>query len=231
MVLAHFHFEEKDSPTGKITAVYKDGKPLTDGMRLEMPDAIVQTYFKSALRNLSRMTQSEDDQEDNRHHGVQAFLMSLVGLEAFLNVYFHMIGREKNLPEIVDMATKRKINVETKIAHLPFKAFGLHLAGQKTLNKKARELYDLRSAIVHPKWEQSSFSMPGIVISGMVDNFQRAFEDQEFCRDALCWCALIIARIGMLQNPTSDYFVTRWTTLHETNKTLSDALGIPELEA
>ena len=41
--------------------------------------------------------------------------MSLVGLEAFLSVHFHMVGIEKDLPKVIDLATKRNANVETKI--------------------------------------------------------------------------------------------------------------------
>jgi hypothetical protein len=71
--------------------------------------------------------------------------------------------------------------------------------------------------------------MPGLIIQGVSDNFQRAFEDQDFCRTALNWCLLVVARIGVLQWPGEpDAFILRWTSLGETNASLSAALSLPE---
>lgn len=99
---------------GRLNAVYKDGVKITQAVHLEMPQAIVQTYFKAALRNL-RVMKPGLEREVLRLYGLQAFLMSLVGLEAFLSVHFHMVGIEKDLPKVIDLATKRNANVETKI--------------------------------------------------------------------------------------------------------------------
>src|SRR6478609_1233654 len=98
--MPHFVFDLNEDES--INAIYKDGLKLETGTRLEMPVAIVQTYFGAALRALARMTESDDDREDNRSHGLQAFLMSLVGTEAFLNVFFHQVGREKGLAKVID---------------------------------------------------------------------------------------------------------------------------------
>ena len=95
--VAHFTFDLK--PDGSISQIYKDGEPFETGTRLEMPTVIVQTYFKSALRNLHQMTASDEDRDENRQYGLQCFLMSLVGTEAFINVFFHR-GEPFCVPEI-----------------------------------------------------------------------------------------------------------------------------------
>lgn len=225
--MAVINFEYDDDGSGRIKAIYREGKQLTKGIRLEPPSAIVQTYFKAAFRNCRAMTENEDDREDNRHNGLQSFLMSLVGLEAFLNIHFHMVGREKNLPEVIKAVTVGKSTVENKIKNLSYTCYNKHLADQKLISKKIRELYDLRSAIVHPKWEPMTLGMAEMVIDGMSDNFQQAFEDREFVRESMRWCLLVVARVGLLNSPeTADLFMKRWTTLSDTNETLSRDLGI-----
>lgn len=224
--MPHFVFDLNEDES--IKAIYKDGVKLETGTRLEMPVAIVQTYFRSAIRALARMTESDDDREDNRQHGLQAFLMSLVGTEAFLNVFFHQVGREKGLAKVIDLANKDRVPIEHKLSHLPRQAFGSQLPAQKRLNVKMRELYDLRSKIVHPRWQPSSLQMPGLAIGDLVENYQQLFEDREFCRDALRWCLLVVARIGLHSRAgLGDQFVYFWTTIADTNATLSEALGVP----
>ena len=226
--MAHFVFQLNEDET--IRSIHKDGVLVATATRLEMPVAIVQTYFKSAIRDLAQMTLDDADRDANRHHGLQCFLMSLVGVEAFLNVFFHQVGRERNLPAVIDLANKDKATIEHKIAHLPRQAYGTPLVAQKRLTKKMRELYDLRSKIVHPKWQPSMMSMPGLVIDGMVENFQMVFEDRDFCREALRWCLLVIARIGIhaAEGAPNDHFVQHWTSIADTNTMLSAALDVPE---
>lgn len=225
------HFEFDFNEDGSIHAIYKDDKPYESGITLEMPNAIVQTYFASALRNLAKMKLSDDPNEDagpdNRHYGLQSFLMSLVGTEAFINIYFHLAGLEKALPDVVDLATKDR-PIEHKLAHLPRLTFGTPLPASKKLCAKIRELYNLRSNIVHPKWTPSSLSMQGMMIAGLVDNQQKLFEDREYCREALRWCLLVVARIGVHSGAAEhSQFVNYWTKIADTNETISAALGIP----
>lgn len=226
--MPHFTFDIGDDDI--VRGVYKDGVLIETEARLEMPHMVVQTYFRSAILALHGMTADDNDREANRRHGVQCFLMALVGTEAFLNIFFHVVGRERKLPKVVDLATKDKAAIEHKVAHLPRLAYGTPLPAQKRLNKKMRELYDLRSLLVHPKWVPSSVAMPGMMIDGMVDNPQKLFEDRDFCREALRWCLLVIARIGIHaagNNVPNERFVWQWTSLADTNAALSDALGIP----
>ena len=64
--MPHFVFDINEDDT--IRAVYKDGVLIETGARLEMPMAIIQTYFKSAFHDLQRMTSNADDREENRRH-------------------------------------------------------------------------------------------------------------------------------------------------------------------
>lgn len=65
----------------------------------------------------------------------------------------------------------------------------------------------------------------------MVDNYQQLFEDRDFCLEALRWCLLVVARVGMLNSTaTTDIFVKHWTTFADTNATLSRDLGVAEEE-
>lgn len=224
--MSHFEFDFNED--GSIHAIYKDGEPYERGISLETPNSLVRTYFETAMRELAAM-KSDDDPDyysaDNRSHGLQSFLMSLVGTEAFLNVYFHVAGLQSGSDAAVDLATNDK-TIEHKLAHLPRLIWGEPLQGSKKLCAKIRELYSLRSNLVHPKYAPSSISMQGMIIAGLFDNPQKLFEDREFCREALRWCLLVVARVGVRGNPTDTRFVEFWTGVSDTNADLSVALGI-----
>lgn len=225
--MPHFEFVYQDDGSERIKFVLKDGQPTTKTVRLEMPNAIVQTYFKASFANLRKMTTNDDDREGNREFGLQSFLMSLTGLEAFSNVFFHLAGMERNLPDVVKACRTGEQTVEHKIKNLATACYGKSIADGKMINRKVRELYDLRSAIVHPKWEPVSLDMGGVAFAGMSDNFQQLFEDREYVREALRWCLLVVARVGLLAgSETGSGFVMRWTSLTDSNETLSEQLGI-----
>jgi hypothetical protein len=101
------------------------------------------------------------------------------------------------------------------------------LPHSKKLCAKMRTLYDLRSNLVHPKFTPSSVAFDGWMYAGLAENPQKLFEDSEYCREALRWCLLVIARIGVHSGTTRWDFVYNWTMISETNETLSEALDIP----
>lgn len=145
-------FQVYQDSDGTVRRILKDGLPYEQNLKLEAPFTIVQTYFLAAKRNLDIMT-SGADQDSLRYHGLQAFLMSLVGLEAFLNVFFHLKSLETGDEAVKDHATSDE-SVESKLAGLPKRAYGKPLSGQKFLNRKIRELYDLRSRSFTPNGYQ-----------------------------------------------------------------------------
>jgi hypothetical protein len=225
--MPHFYFETDGE--GRVAHIYRDGAPQEGPVTLETPQAVVQSYFSAALRSLRAMNIDMLDRE-LRDYGLQSFVMSLTGLEAFVNVYFHRRGFAEGNAELMRRADERR-PVEHKLSHLPRLAFGSNLPDQRMLNRKVRELYSLRSTIVHPKLELSSMRYENIAINGMVQNFQKAFEDPEFCREALQWCLLIVGRVGLAAQEMGDMFVTYWTTVRECDATLSGALGISAASA
>src|SRR3546814_13988543 len=94
------------------------------------------------------------DGAENRRHGLHAFLMSLVGTEAFLNVYFHVARLQTVSDKVVDLATNEK-TIEHKLAHLPNLLWGAPLNGSTNLIGKVSELSNLHSNLVHPKYAPS----------------------------------------------------------------------------
>lgn len=224
------HYELDMDEQGNTRAIYKDGE-LIESVNLESPNSFVQTYFAAAVRNLAAMKNVDEDPygdvaRDNRHFGVQCFLMSLLGVEAFLNIYFHQVGLERGLENVIDLANSDRA-IEHKLAHLPRQAFGTTLPHSKKLCGRMRSLYDLRSRLVHPKFTPSSVVFDGWMYAGFAENEQKRFEDSEYCREALRWCLLVIARIGVHSGTTRWDFVYNWTMISETNETLSEALNIP----
>src|SRR3546814_4957349 len=114
------HFELDLDQDGAALSIYKDGELIDGAISLESPNSIVQTYFVSAVRNIDAMTVGDnpdgDRARDHRHFGLQAFLMSLVGTEAFLNIYFHQLGNLQGLDDVIDLARSDK-PIEHKLGH------------------------------------------------------------------------------------------------------------------
>lgn len=94
---------------GTIRQTYKDGMPIP-GAKLEMRESIVQTYFKACEKNLLEMKKITDDSDLRRLFGLQSFLMSLLGVEAFLNVFFHAVAREKKPRRCLEYSPKASID-------------------------------------------------------------------------------------------------------------------------
>ena len=220
-------FEIHQDQDGVVQRILKDGDPFDGHLRLELPHAIVTAYFSAATQNLSAMN-SDASVQVLRLHGLQCFLMSLVGLEAFINIFFHLRSRETHDEAMRGHATSNK-TVESKLAGLPRRGYGKPLHGQKLLNRRIKELYALRSAIVHPKWEPVSATFTaGFNFDGLVQNFQAQFENRDFCYETMKWCLVVVCRVGSLAGATpNEAFCRRWTGISIDNEYLSTSLGIP----
>lgn len=193
--MPHFTFISNDDDT--IAQVLKDGQPYDEGVKLEPAWQIVSTYFKLAGGNLKPMAKTADD-EARRFHGLQAFLMSLTGVEAFTNIFFQLLADELNKPDLLKKVRQQGPLVPRLTACIGL-AFDAPLENQAMLLQRVRELYQLRNQIVHPRWDPASITIVSeypIMISGLAQNFQRTFEDVTFCHEAFFWCLLLIARIG-----------------------------------
>ena len=188
--------------------------PHADAVRLEPAYAIVSTYFKLAGGNLRPMI-CDVDAEMRRFHGLQAFLMSLTGVEAFTNVFFLLHGREHSNPAVLQINAERHGPLVPRIDRLIDSAFGAAIIDQARILQRIRDLYQLRNEIVHPRWEPASMTLGGaatIHIEGLCQNFQSTFESPEFCREAYLWCLLLVMRIGQAAgNANPESFCFFWT--------------------
>lgn len=208
------HFTLLTNDDGSIRQILRDGQPHDRAVRLEPAYNIVSTYFKLAAGNLRPMAGAPDD-EMRRFHGVQAFLMSLVGVEAFTNVFFQLLAGERNNSELLARVNLRHGPLAQRLLDCIDLAFGQPLDGQDLLIQRIRELYRLRNQIVHARWDPASMTLGGTVpifIQGMSQNFQATFEDEVFCREAFFWCLLLVSRVARAAgNEAVDAFCFFWT--------------------
>lgn len=210
--MPHFTFELNED--GTILQMLKDGNPYQKEVKLEQLFSIVTIYFKLAQHNLFQMTELERSDE-RRSYGLQAFLMSLTGLEAFINTYFHLRGRQLNNSKIVRRVAQSHGSLSKKISELIELSPDGPIHDQDQLIARIFELSQIRNDIVHPRWVPSSLIASGvspISIQGLVENRQAMFEDEKLCREALFWCLLVVARIAAARNNKDvSGFMFHWT--------------------
>jgi len=220
---------------GSIKQIYKDGQPYNQAVRLERPFDLVSIYFKAARGNLSEM-RDEANSESLRSYGLQSFLMSLTAVEAFTNVFFHMYADEHQRADIKNRGHK-KDSLLKRLEDLIQLSFGAPLEDHDVILGKIKELYQLRSDTVHPRFDPSSIAMTvpmPILIQGMTVNFQAVFDDHDFCMEAHLWCMLLVARIAKAAG-THDLsaFYFQWTGTIQglTEDYLLDRLGLKTNES
>jgi hypothetical protein len=226
--MAHYHLETNDD--GSIRRILRDGETNSTSVSLEQLFSIVTLYFKVAGSNL-QLLEKEDSKPLRRAYGVQAFIMSLTGVEAFTNTYFKLRGDELADPRLAERVGKRHGSVTRKIEELLAMTPEGTIENQATIIARLHELSLLRNTLVHPQWEPASITLAGtvpVMIQGLVHNFQAAFEEPPFCREALMWCLLLVARIGKASgNADLSSFLYRWTGIYGlTEVQLMSELGI-----
>lgn len=226
--MAHYHLETNDD--GSIRRILRDGEPNPTSVSLEQLFSIVTLYFKVAGSNL-QLLEKEDSKPLRRAYGVQAFIMSLTGVEAFTNTYFKLRGDELADPRLAERVGKRHGSLTRKIEELLAMTPEGTIEDQATIIARLHELSLLRNTLVHPQWEPASMTLGGtapVMIQGLVHNFQAAFEDPSFCREALMWCLLLVGRIGKARgNADLSAFLFHWTGIHGlTEAQLMSELGL-----
>ena len=87
--MAHYHLETNDD--GSIRQILRDGEPNPASVSLEQLFSIVTLYFKVAGSNL-QLLEREESPPLRRAYGIQAFIMSLTGVEAFTITYLMLGG-------------------------------------------------------------------------------------------------------------------------------------------
>jgi hypothetical protein len=225
-----FIFETNDD--GTIRRVLKNGSLHDHPIVLEQHFSVVVTYFKIARRNLNSLAKIED-QANQRYHGLQSFLMSMTGLEAFTNTYFQQRAEELGKANMLARIERRDGSITSKIADLLEMSGDGPLIDQDALIQRLFELSQLRNEMTRPRWQPSELVVTGqvpIIFEGLVENRQALFEDIDFCREALNQCLLLVARvaqsIGVEFVPS---FLFHWTGHYEISlQTILSELGLPE---
>lgn len=210
--MAHYHIETNHD--GSVRQILRDGEPHGQAVKLEQLFSVVTLYFKLATSNLQLLEQ-EQSAPLRRAYGVQSFLMSLTGVEAFTNTFFRLRGDELGDAEMIARVGQRHGSVTRKIEDLLARTPEGGIDEQALIIGRLHELSLLRNALVHPQWEPASMTLASdasITISGLVSNFQAAFEDPAFCREALMWCLLFVARVAKARgNADASPFLFHWT--------------------
>ena len=210
-------FVIKFKEDGTVSQIYKDGYPHNEAVKLEQLFSVVKIYFELCRLNLKQMAEQSDD-EGRRYFGIQSFLMSLTGLEAFTNTFFHLRGEEVGSGAILRRVAQSHCSLSKKIKELTELSPDGPLVDEDMLLDKVFALSRLRNEIVHPRWEPSSLLVDGhapVSIRGLVYNSQAAFEDMEFCDEAFTWCLLVIARIGQARGSQDvSGFMFHWTGMY-----------------
>lgn len=209
--MPHFAFKTNDD---SIKQIYKDGQPHDKAVKLEPLFSIVTIYFKLAEFNLDEVgKQAEGD--GRRFFGVQSFLMSLIGLEAFTNTFFHLRAEELGSEAIRERVSQPHGSLSKKIKELVELTLDGPLVDQDRLIDQVFNLSQLRNEIVHPRWVPSSLVIDGQVqvkVDGLVENSQAIFEEAQFCHETLMWCLLVVARIAQAHgNEEVSGFMFHWT--------------------
>lgn len=210
--MAHYHIETNDD--GRVRRILRDGEPHGQAVKLEQLFSIVTLYFQVSDSNL-QLIEQEESAPLRRAYGVQSFLMGLTGVEAFTNTLFKLRGDELGDDEMVARVGQRHGSVTRKIEDLLARTPEGGIEDQALIIERLHELSLLRNTLVHPQWEPASVALAGdtnIIITGLVGNFQAAFEDPAFCREALMWCLLFVARVGKARgNADTSAFLFHWT--------------------
>lgn len=218
--MAHYFIEMNEDDS--VRRILRDGEPNAASVSLEQLYAIATLYFKIAVSNI-QLLERENAKPLRRAYGVQAFVMSLTGVEAFTNTYFKLRGEELADPRLAIRVAQRHGTVTRKLEELIAMTPESAIEDQATIIGRLHELTQLRNTLVHPQWEPASMTLEGavpIVIQGLVHNFQAAFEDTPFCREALMWCLLLVARVGKARGSSDlSAFLFHWTGIYGLTET------------
>lgn len=213
--MPHFYFDTNED--GSIRQIYRDGQPHNESVTLESVYSIVTPYFRLAASNLSQMT-AQTSSDERRLFGMQSFLMSLTGLEAFTNTFFHLRGITLNRGDILSRVDQSHGSLSRKIEDLIELAPERPIEDQENLIARVHALSQMRNVMVHPRWTPSSMTMGGtfgLAMDGLVENPQSIFENEQYCREALNWCLLVIARIGQASGVQNiGGFLFHWTGVY-----------------
>ncbi|MEN3974599.1 hypothetical protein [Emcibacter sp. SYSU 3D8] len=224
------HFDIETTEGGSVRRILRDGEPYNESVSLEPLFSVVTVYFQAAAANL-HLLDNEATRERRRAYGVQSFVMSLTGVEAFTNTYFRLRANELSNQRMLERIVQRHGSLTNKIRELLAMTPQSAIEDQDMILDRVHALSLLRNDLVHPHWEPASMTIVGdmpLMIDGLVHNFQAAFENPAFCREALMWCVLLVAQIGR-SGGSHDFagFLFHWTGFYGfTEQVVLTSLGL-----
>lgn len=211
-----------------IANITKDGLPFEESFRFVTVHAISSFYFRISYDVLKTMD-GVSDEGALRAAGVHSFLMALMGVEAFTNVYFHLRGLEENRDELVRVALLKKGAFLDRARVLFRLLYDVEIDEADDLFQGLAGLFKLRNGIVHPRWIPSHIEFPqaGVHLRGMVEDTNGIFEDYQFCREAFLLCARYVFRVCNLSGFKVDGFLFHWMGIrhYELGPLLKDLEG------
>ena len=220
------HFIFHNTEDGSISHITKDGEHLATSVTLVHPNQIIRTYFQAAARALV-VHDAAVGIDEKIQIGVQGFLASLFGLEAFLNVFFLIAAREHGNVALEHSVENSKLQVISKLKNWPYQLYGAYIQNQRNVCGRLRWLYDVRNNLVHPRMEWSTLWTNGLAIDGVVENPQRPLADSAYCQQAFELTLLAVLRIGSISGThNTSQFCGHWTGIQAIESELATRLEL-----
>ncbi len=132
---------------------------------------MVCSYF-DALRRLSYRTEHEVNINHKHQDTSLCVILSVTGVEAFLNLYFRVLISEKaykHAEEQILSDLDNKVSLDIKIKSWPYLVFNEKLDLGSGIGQKFTTLKNLRNSIVHFSSSHETIKTPGITINGMAN--------------------------------------------------------------
>lgn len=138
---------------------------------LSSPNSMVCSYFE-ALRRLCYRVESHANDSHKKQDAALCVILSVTGVEVFLNVYFRILISEEPYKHAKQRILKDLDNqalLGRKLEDWPHIVFGEKIKFGSGIGQKFSKLKNLRNKLVHFSSTHESIEVPGITINGMAD--------------------------------------------------------------
>jgi len=138
---------------------------------LSSPNRMVCSYFE-ALRRLSYRTEHEENIIHKHQDTSLCVILSVTGVEAFLNLYFRVLISEtpyKHAEEQILSDLQNKVNLDIKIKNWPHLVFNEKIDFGSGVGQKFTTVKNMRNKLIHFSSSHETIEVPGVIINGMAD--------------------------------------------------------------
>jgi hypothetical protein len=138
---------------------------------LSSPNSMVWSYFE-ALRRLCYGVESHANDSHKKQDAALCVILSVTGVEVFLNVYFRILISEepyKHAKQRILSDLERQVPFDRKLKDWPYLVFGEKIKFGSGIGQKFSNLKNLRNKLVHFSSTHESIEVPGITINGVAD--------------------------------------------------------------